>query len=212
MEDLLEKLKNAPTILKVSLVVLFGSAINLWTYLEEMPTLEQKLVEAENYKNVAQKRYEKAKEEVANLTNLEVTLKNTQDDLTQAKRYLPDEVPMDETLHTTARFCKRYNVELTKFEPMQEEVSEDLARYAIKPVSVSLVGRFVDIARFFDSMVHLQKIVHLRNITLNKFQEEGDEEETLNLFRLTPEQRQRFAERNTKVSAQAELMLYKSDV
>lgn len=214
MEELLERLKNAPLIAKVALAILLGSLPNIYTYTEETPVLEQGREQAVQERERQRMLYIKAKQDAEKLVKLEVTLKNIRENLTQAKKYLPDKIEMDEVLHTIARFCKRYSVDLDKFQPKAEEPSTSQARYITKPIEVELVGRFVDIARFFDSVVHLQKIVHLRNVRLTKAGEQNQDdnrEEQIDLFRLSPEQRQRYAESSTKVQASAEIVLFKSE-
>ena len=212
MEELLEKLKHSPNLLKAALVVLIGAGYNVHSFVFDTPALEEQLTQAKSTRDLAKSRYTAAKSDAEKLFKLEVALKTIREQLDRAKKYLPDSIHMDEILHTTARFCKRYQVSLDEFTPQPEEPSTNEARYTVKPISIGLTGRFVDIARFFDSMVHLQTIVHVRNILLEKAEGENKEDEVVDLFRLTPEQRQRFAERNTKVKATADILLHKSEV
>ncbi|MDA9951227.1 type 4a pilus biogenesis protein PilO [Oligoflexaceae bacterium] len=213
MDELIEKIKTAPLALKIGMVLILGTSFSVYSFFTDTPELEQKLVNSQGTRNIALATYTKAKEDTEKLIKLEVTLKTIREQLEKAKKYLPDKIEMDEVLHTAARFCSRYKVSLEEFTPLSEEQSKSEARYGIKPVSVKLKGRFVDITRFFDSVVHLEKIVHLRNVTLTKSQqEEGENSGDIDLFRMTPEQRQRYAERNTKVEATADLLLFKSGV
>lgn len=214
MDELLDKLKAAPNTVKFGLAVLLGVGYNVYSLSIDLPALEERIVQAEQEKENAKSLYTKAKSDAEMLYKLEVALKTIREQLEKAKKYLPDTIHIDEILHTTARFCKRYSVSLDSFAPQAEEPSQSDARYAVKPVSITLSGRFVDIARFFDSMVHLQSIVHVRNVTLEKSTEEvdGQRENAVDLFRLTPEQRQKYSEQNTKVKATADLLLFRSEV
>lgn len=212
MDELIEKLKHASAATKVLIVLALGGAYNVYSYINDTPALEAQLSQVKQERDLAKRRYNKAKSDAESLYKLDAALKAIREKLSQAKTYLPDTIHIDEILHTTARFCKRYQVNLDGFSPKPEEPSNDDARYVVKPIALSLTGRFVDIARFFDSIVHLKSIVHLRDIVLEKSEGDNKNGEVLDLFRLTPEQRQRYAERNTKVKATADLLLFKSEV
>lgn len=214
MDELIEKLKAAPNTVKFGLAILLGIGYNVYSLSVDMPALEEKIIQAEQERENAKSLYSRAKSDAEKLYKLEVALKTIREQLEKAKKYLPDTIHIDEILHTTARFCKRYSVSLDNFAPQAEEPSQSEARYSIKPISITLSGRFVDIARFFDSMVHLQSIVHVRNVNLEKSTEANEEQRdnAVDLFRLTPEQRQKYSEQNTRVKATADLLLFRSEV
>ena len=64
---------------------------------------------------------------------------------------------------------------MMSFKPGAEMVVAGSHRYAELPIELTLIGKYNQIVNFFDSIVNLEKIVHLRNISMRANRQGGSE-------------------------------------
>jgi len=174
IEELKERYTSLPMAARISLAIAIGCSYSAYKYFDHTPVLETELAEVRGLAVRAEARYESARRSSEALPSLEVKLKDTEQQLKLARRYLPDEIQVDEVLHVVARLAKEFGVELSKFTPMDAGEIAEAGRYRQVPMDVSLKGDYISIARFFDSLVHLEQVVHLRNIQMSRAQETKD--------------------------------------
>jgi len=167
LQEVKERYASLPKLARFGLVAVLGASFSLYQYFDKTPELESRLQSVNQESIRAQNRYENARKSSERLPALEAQLKDTEDQLRLARRYLPDEVEVDEVLHVTARLAREFGVELTSFTPGEAGEESPLGRYREVPMSLELKGTYTNIARLFDSLLHLEQVVHIRNIQLN---------------------------------------------
>jgi type IV pilus assembly protein PilO len=84
-------------------------------------------------------------------------------ELTVALRQLPNEKQLEVLLADVSNLGKTAGVEIRSFARKDERVHDF---YAEVPIAVSIEGSFHDIARFFDSVSKLPRIVNMGSITM----------------------------------------------
>ena len=114
----------------------------------------------------AKARFEKARQQKANLPQLEEKLAFTEEQLQKVKALLPDSVPIEDILQKTATIAKDAGVQLLAFTPAKDEVKAEPYPYVEMPVLIKAQGRYVQVANFFDRLVHLDGSLAIRRLTI----------------------------------------------
>lgn len=165
VKELLERYKVMPVRNRMLAVAGAGLLMPVYTYVNDLPPLEEQLVAVQGEQSEAQRKFEKVEQERKNLPKLEEELKFVQDQLSRAKALLPERLQIEEILQKTASLARETHVKLRDFTPASElEISGDY-RYAEVPVGLSIAGSFVNIMGFYDRLVHLGSNVRLRGLT-----------------------------------------------
>jgi len=128
--------------------------------------LEEQLITEETSANEVQARFEAARDQKANLPKLEEAVAFTEEQLAKAKAKLPSSYDIEDTLHKVSMIAREINVQLPSFQPGQEIRSGGSARYAEMPIAISVCGSYVQVAAFFDRVVHLEQSIKVRNIKM----------------------------------------------
>ena len=87
MEEWIEKIKDLPNPVKWLLVIILSVGWNLYGLIDEVPKLEEELHQVQQEKELARKKYLKAKSDAEKLIKLEVTLKTIREQLQKATRH-----------------------------------------------------------------------------------------------------------------------------
>ena len=131
------------------------------------------MIEAQQAKDSANQKYQAAKKKTEDLPLLEERFTLVTEELRKAQEKLPNKFFMDDILHSTASTAKEAGIVLESFKPGQESVIQGAHQYMELPIKLSISGKYPQTANFFDSIVNLKKIVHLRNISMTA-QRKGD--------------------------------------
>ena len=99
----------------------------------------------------------------ANIAAFEVEITELEAQLAVALRQLPNEKQLEVLLADISNLGKTAGVEIKSFRRQNEQVHDF---YAEVPISVRLEGSFHDIARFFDSISKLPRIVNMGSIQM----------------------------------------------
>jgi type IV pilus assembly protein PilO len=100
----------------------------------------------------------------ANIAAFETEIAELEVKLSAALRQLPNEQQLDALLTDISNLGKTAGIEIKSFK-REDELVHDF--YAEVPISVAFEGRYHDIARFFDLVAKLPRIVNLGSIEMN---------------------------------------------
>jgi type IV pilus assembly protein PilO len=109
---------------------------------------------------------------VANLAAFEQELTELEAKLKQALRQLPDSKELPGLLTDVSSLGKDAGLEFKAFRP-QDEVNRDF--YAEVPIEVEFSGDYHDIARFFDKVSKLPRIVNVSELNMELANADADE-------------------------------------
>jgi type IV pilus assembly protein PilO len=166
----MEEWINRYKILKPSqrfFIMLFCSLIlPIYYYSQTVGSIETDLETSMGERDGAKAAFEKARDRKANLPKLEEQLSLTENELFEASKRLPDQFIMDKILQKVSLLAKETGTELLLFDPKAPIPSNTAFRYAKLPIKIQMIGSYSQIGTFFDRVVHLKLLVHIRNIKL----------------------------------------------
>jgi type IV pilus assembly protein PilO len=108
----------------------------------------------------------------ANIAAFEQEITELEAKLSKALRQLPNDKQLEVLLTDISNLAKTSGVEIKSFK-RNDEVVHDF--YAEVPIAVELEGKYHDIARFFDLMAKLPRIVNMGAIQMSVDRENFDE-------------------------------------
>jgi type IV pilus assembly protein PilO len=98
-----------------------------------------------------------------NVQKLEADLAASEEDLKSALRLLPTTSEIPSLLKNITKVGNESNLQFLLFSPLKEDPKE---LYVEIPVSVEVMGAYHDVARFFEKVGKLDRIVNVVNITM----------------------------------------------
>ena len=107
----------------------------------------------------------------ARLDQLNVRLATLDETLKVAITLLPETREIPELLTQISQLGSNAGLEFRLFKPEPEKPADF---YAEVPVSLAILGRFHDLARFFDHLSKLSRIVNVTDIKINPTKGSGD--------------------------------------
>jgi type IV pilus assembly protein PilO len=159
----LEKLGRMPKRQRVGLVVaLVIGVFASYTYFFYMPARQQ-LAALEGREQKLQREVSELKAIVSNLEVFQEELARLELKLTHAVRQLPDSKELPVLLTDISSLGKDAGLEFKAFRP-QQEVPHDF--YAEVPIEIEFNGQYHDIARFFDRVAKLPRIVNVGRLEM----------------------------------------------
>jgi Tfp pilus assembly protein PilO len=161
--------------MRLLVLALLAVGVPAFYFMDEAELVAQDFESAEQGKEIAKRKYDKAMEKVKALPALEEKLAGVEKNLEEAKKYLPPKIEFDEVLALTGRFEKEVGVTITRFAPKEEARPNPSIQYAEIPVEVHVKADFVRVMNFFDRLMHTEKIMHLRDVTFEPILKEGSE-------------------------------------
>ncbi len=164
IEELIDKYRNTKRQIRFGLVAMVALLPALNTWLEQGEVLDARKGQIQSELNDERQKYEAAKQKVAELPALMSKLTEIEDELTKAKQILPDRIEMENILAALGRLEKEVDVKIAKFTPGVEYQPNPSIEYKELPVELVLQGQFPQIMRFFDRLVHMPNLTHIRNI------------------------------------------------
>ena len=100
---------------------------------------------------------------VANIAAFETEISELEEELAVALLQLPNEKQLEVLLTDISNLGKTAGVEIKSFE-RESERAHDF--YAEVPISIELEGKYHDVAKFFELMARLPRIVNMGSLTL----------------------------------------------
>jgi type IV pilus assembly protein PilO len=172
MNDLLERffeLENRQRMMAVVgvLTLVFGA---YWYFVYAGRRAETVTVTAK-IKDLRQQRDTKQKL-VANMSELQETVRELGAQLKQAEAQLPDSKEIPDLLSSVSSAGRDAGLEVISFRQRQEQLRDF---YAEVPVDVTVRGNYHEVATFFDRVGKLDRIVNVSDIVMQTPKREGDE-------------------------------------
>ena len=198
LEDIVDKYKTAASHIKVALILALGLLPSLYIWTEEGDRLELDLQDANSQLAVAQTQYSNARSKVDRLPQLLTRINEIELELDKAKNVLPDQVEIDKLLSLLGTMEEQFNIRLINFKPNEVQRPRPDLEYSELPIELVLQGNFKQVMQFYDSLVHLPNLTHLREIQINRQDTAG----------ATTEARDGD---QTIVNSQAKLILFRGD-
>jgi type IV pilus assembly protein PilO len=109
---------------------------------------------------------------VANIGQLEETVRDLGGQLKEAEAQLPDSKEIPDLLSSISSAGRDSGLEVISFRQRQEQLKDF---YAEVPVDVTVRGNYHEVATFFDRVGKLDRIVNVGDIVMQTPKREGDE-------------------------------------
>ena len=197
-------------LLLVSVVSILPAALKVF---EEGQLLQEELDQAVSNKDAAERKFKKARDRKANLPKLEEQLAYTEGQLALASKKLPDEFVIEKVLQKTSIIAQDVGINLQEFDPGEGVPTGGLFKYVEMPISLKLFGSYGQIATFFDRIVHLELLVHIKNIQMETDtmpEEQGSKPDLDTNANLSAEVLQKKAREKSRISASAEMVIFRT--
>jgi len=159
----LESFAKLPRAYRMAAIpVLCGLVFALYGYVFYKPASVQ-LTQVEQQERELQRKVSEVRAIVANLAAFEKELADLEQKLKLALRQLPDSKELPVLLTDITSLGKDAGLEFKLFKP-KEEVPRDF--YAEVPIEIEFSGSYHDIARFFDKVSKLPRIVNVSRMDM----------------------------------------------
>lgn len=164
LDPTLERFAKLPKAYRLAVVpaaVLVLGAVYYFLLFE--PTRTQ-LDRLEAQRHQLTRKLNEARSAAANVEPFERELRRLEEQLTAALRRLPNSKELPVLLVDISTLGKDAGLEVTEFTPQTEK---QLGFYAEVPIQLEFSGRYHDIARFFDRVSKLPRIVNVGNLQMS---------------------------------------------
>ena len=171
-QAIFDKFAKLPTAARVGAIVsvaILMVALYYFLIYEKMSTQRENLHLEETK---LQRRLSEVRSIAANISAFEAEITELEIQLNAALRQLPNKKQLEVLLTDISNLGKTAGVEIRSFK-RQDERAHDF--YAEVPISIEWEGRYHDIARFFDLMSKLPRIVNMGAIEMGVGRETFDE-------------------------------------
>ena len=206
MEELLERWKMVPLIGRLAICLIVGGLIPVYLYMDTIDGLSEQLSEAEGQLESMEAKYNRAKRDKTNMPELEKKLEFVEKELVEAKKRLPDFYKMDSLLEFVANSAEKSGLTLLEFKPENEVFKDTGYSYVEMPINLKVTGNYNQIGVFFDEIVHMEKMVQIRDLEANRrLQANGFEQQDM-----TPEGKLAQLLDSIKIDATAKLVVFRS--
>lgn len=168
IEDLIDRYKTTKSSYRFIFVFFIALLPGIYTWIEEGDRIALELESISQQEKVERTKLERARRKVSQLPELLDKLNLIEDELQRAKSFLPDDLEIDRILSILGSLEVRYNVQILKMTLGKESSPKDGLDYQEVPIDLEIKGQFRQIMQFYDSLVHLTNLTHLRSIELKR--------------------------------------------
>lgn len=167
LEEFKENYKDMSFRKRALIMIVVGMLPAGYIYWDEGINLSEELQAAQETKIAENKKYQVAKSKTEKLPLLEEQFTRVKEQLRKAQEKLPNKIYMDDILHSTASIAKETGIRFKSFKPGAERIVQGSYQYAEMPILLSFTAKYNQIMSFFDNIVNMEKIIHLRNINMS---------------------------------------------
>jgi type IV pilus assembly protein PilO len=166
----IEKIEHLSKVQRIFIIIaVFAILLGGFTSITYYPKY-QKIKDLEKEYEKQKEQLENAKKNAKELNSYRAKMKEVEKQFQIVKQALPEKEEIPSLLASISQSGMDSGLEFLLFQP-QNEVERDF--FAEIPVSISVTGRYHELARFFDKVGNLPRIVNIRNILIDP--EEGGE-------------------------------------
>ncbi len=166
LEEVKENYKDMSYKQRALILALVGILPAGYIYYDEGSGLSEKLQAAQQTKISENKKYQVAKDKTEKLPLLEEKFTKVTEQLRRAQEKLPNKIYMDDILHSTASIAKETGIRFKSFKPGVEQSMQGAHQYAEMPIALDFTAKYSQVMTFFDNIANMEKIIHLRNISM----------------------------------------------
>jgi Tfp pilus assembly protein PilO len=182
MDEIIERLKFIPVSKRIAVAAIIGLVVPwFFVFMDEIDSAEYELETATSEYEAIEAKFNRAKSQKNDMPELEKKLDFTRKQLAEAKTRLPDDYEMNSILEFVANSSDEAGVELLEFTPNEEAFKNTGYSYVEMPIALSVQGTYNQTGVFFDKLIHMEKMVHIRDITSVKVLKEMGEPLTVDM-------------------------------
>jgi type IV pilus assembly protein PilO len=163
LQSRLEQLAKLPKGARIGILAAIAVAISAGYYFMVFEAKSERLQVLRTQELELQRKLSEVRSVAANIAAFEEEIAVMEAELSVALRQLPNEKQLEVLLADVSNLGKTAGVEIRSFARKDERIHDF---YAEVPIAVSIEGSFHDIARFFDSVSKLPRIVNMGSITM----------------------------------------------
>jgi type IV pilus assembly protein PilO len=167
-----EQLAKLPKAARLGILVGVASALGAGYFFMFYQSSSAQLQQLRTKELELERKLSEVRSVAANISAFEAEIDDLEVQLNAALRQLPNEKQLEVLLTDISNLGKTAGVEIKSFKRKPEAVHDF---YAEVPIAIELEGSFHDIARFFDLMSKLPRIVNMGSLKMAVAQETEDE-------------------------------------
>lgn len=198
LEDLVDKYKAIKIKYRILILTVVSVLPPLYYSSEESADLTNILISRQDERARKQERLDEMKGKAAQLPAFQNQINEITSELNKARKILPDTIQIDKILSKLGQFERETGVQITKFEPMGNVFQNSSLSYSEFPVQLTLKATFTEIMIFFDRILHMETLTHLRSIEFKRIRENQIDNQDEN-----------FVPLETTIESTSRLILYK---
>jgi type IV pilus assembly protein PilO len=164
LQPQLEKLSKLPRAYRLAILPLVAALLVLGYWQALYGPARDSLVRAEKQTLEAQRKLNEARAVAANLGKFQEEIETLEKQVAVALRQLPNDKELPVLLTDISSLGKGAGLDFESFKP-KEEVPRDF--YAEVPIEIQFKGSYHEVARFFDDIAKLPRIVNVNDIEMS---------------------------------------------
>jgi len=172
LQSRIEQLAKLPKAARLGILVGVASALGAGYFFMFYQSSSAQLQQLRTKELELERKLSEVRSVAANISAFEAEIDDLEVQLNAALRQLPNEKQLEVLLTDISNLGKTAGVEIKSFKRKPEAVHDF---YAEVPIAIELEGSFHDIARFFDLMSKLPRIVNMGSLKMAVAQETEDE-------------------------------------
>ncbi len=164
VSPIIEKIEHLSKLQRIIIIVaVFLALIGSFSFFSYLPKYKEiGLLKKEL--NQQQEKLKIAKKNAKELNSWRSKMEEAEEQFEIVKRALPEKEEIPSLLASISQSGMDSGLEFLLFQP-NSEIKKDF--YSEIPVSISVIGRYHEVAKFFDKLGNLPRIVNVRNIAIN---------------------------------------------
>ncbi|MEZ4742703.1 MAG: type 4a pilus biogenesis protein PilO [Bdellovibrionota bacterium] len=194
--------------------LLFGGFLGVipafYTYLDDGSSLDEQVLQMEGQLDSVQRKLSREQKKRNKIPELEEKLSFTEQQLKESSKRLPDDFKMDEVLQEAASIARDIGVKMKVFDPGEPIASGSAFRYMELPISLEISGKFQQVAAFFDRLVNMEKMVHVRDIKIKHEQKTQTKAKSVAKDVDSEVQRQKESRNTLQLLANGTMVIYRA--
>ena len=159
----LDQVAKLPAPARAGIIALIALLIGGFYYFSVYQSTNRQLQALHGQELELQRKLSEVRSIAANIAEFEEEITNLELKLSKVLRQLPNDKELPVLLTDITTLGKNAGLEFKSFIP-QAEIKKGF--YAEVPISISLTGGFHELARFFDELSHLDRIVNVQDFNI----------------------------------------------
>ncbi|MCH2171171.1 type 4a pilus biogenesis protein PilO [Myxococcota bacterium] len=171
VQEQMDRIAAMPQRTRVAAIVLALIAIGGGYYMGSYRADQATIAALKTHELGLQRKLSEVRSVAANLKVFEQEIVDLESEFALALRQLPDDKELEVLLTDINNLGKTSGVEIKFFERGQESMKNF---YAEVPIDLEIEGEFHDVARFFDLLAHLPRIVNVDSLEMSIISESAE--------------------------------------